>query len=150
MEYFHCQLVWLCSLPAPAHLLISWTRETGKSPSFRSNNWKHQSYQLSSGTKSKTQQLLRGKLTLSQLKPGQCLKGNYISWGFWQTWWLGGGKRSTFMLLERSTSQANVQELLCSSGLTTACPISCVVWPWETEDRVSVKVKLWDMFFMGN
>jgi len=27
---------WLCSLPA--HLLISWTWETGKSPQFLSNN----------------------------------------------------------------------------------------------------------------
>ena len=60
---------WLCSLPAPAH--ISWIWETGKSPWFHSNNWKHQCYQHSSGTKSKTLQLLGGKLALSQLKPGQ-------------------------------------------------------------------------------
>jgi len=33
---------WLCSLPAPAHLLISWTWETGKSPRFLSNNDNHQ------------------------------------------------------------------------------------------------------------
>ena len=39
-----------------------------------SNNWKHQHYQLSSHTKSKTQQLLAGKLTLSQPKPGQSAK----------------------------------------------------------------------------
>ena len=36
-----------------------------------SNNWKHQCCQHSSDTKSKTQQLLGGKLTLSQPKPGQ-------------------------------------------------------------------------------
>jgi len=29
---------WLCSLPAPAHLLISWTWETGRGPWFLSNN----------------------------------------------------------------------------------------------------------------
>jgi len=71
----HLELaVWLCSLPAPAHLLISWIRETGKSPWFLSNNRKRQCYQCyqhSSRTKSKTQQLLGGILTLSQLKPGQ-------------------------------------------------------------------------------
>ena len=61
---------WLCSLPAPAHLLLSWTGETGKSPWFHSNNWKYQCYQCSSRTKSNTQQLLRGKLTISQPKPG--------------------------------------------------------------------------------
>jgi len=62
---------WLCSLPAPAHLPVSWIRETAKSPWFHSSNWKHQCYQHSSCPKSKTQQLLRGKLTLSQPKPGQ-------------------------------------------------------------------------------
>jgi len=62
--------VWRRSLPAPAHLLISWIWETGKSPCFHSNNWKHQRYQHSSHTKSKTQQLLEGKLILSQPKPG--------------------------------------------------------------------------------
>ena len=61
---------WLCSLPAPAHLLFSQTWETEKSPWFPRKNWKHQCYQHSSHTKSKTQQLLGGKLTLSQLKPG--------------------------------------------------------------------------------
>lgn len=40
------------------------------------------------------------------------------------------------MLLERSASQADVQQHLCSSGLTTAHPVSCVVvggpeWPWR-------------------
>jgi len=30
--------VWLCSLTAPARLLISWIWETGKSPWFHSNN----------------------------------------------------------------------------------------------------------------
>ena len=59
-----------CSLPAPAHVLISWIWETEKSPWFHRNNWKHQRYQHSSGTKSKTQQLLRGKLTLRQPKLG--------------------------------------------------------------------------------
>lgn len=58
------------------------------------------------------------------------------------------------MLLERSASQADVQELLCSSGLTTAHPVSCVVEALsglgEKEDGVSVKMKLWDMFFMGS
>jgi len=47
---------------APAHLLISWTQEFGKSPWFLSNNWKHQCCQESSHTKSKTQQLLGGKV----------------------------------------------------------------------------------------
>ena len=32
--------VCLCSLPPPAHLLISWMWETDKSPWFHSNNWK--------------------------------------------------------------------------------------------------------------
>ena len=36
------------------HPLISWTWETGRSPWFHSNNWKHQYYQHSSRTKSKT------------------------------------------------------------------------------------------------
>jgi len=62
---------WLWSLPAPAHLPISWMWETGKSPSFHSNYWKCQCYQHSSRTKSKTQQLLGGKLTLFLLKSGQ-------------------------------------------------------------------------------
>jgi len=65
---------WLCSLPAPAHLLSSWIWGTGKSPWFHSSNWKHQCYQHSSSTKSKTQQLLRGKLTLSQPKPEDSCK----------------------------------------------------------------------------
>ena len=64
---------WLCSLPAPAHLLISWTWETGKSPWFLSNNWKHQCYQHSSCTRCKAQKVLGGKLTLPQPKPGQCM-----------------------------------------------------------------------------
>jgi len=34
----HGLAAWLCSLPAPAHLLISWIGETGKSPWFPSNN----------------------------------------------------------------------------------------------------------------
>jgi len=63
--------VWLCSFPSPAHLLISWISDTGKSPWFHSNNWKHQYYPHSSPTKSKTQQILGGKFILSQLKPGQ-------------------------------------------------------------------------------
>ena len=42
-----------------------------KKSSISSNNWKHQCYQQTSCTKTKTQQLLGGKLTLSQLKPGQ-------------------------------------------------------------------------------
>jgi len=29
---------WLCSFPVPAHLLISWTWVTGKTPWFLSNN----------------------------------------------------------------------------------------------------------------
>ena len=33
---------WLCPLSAPAHQLISWTWETGKSPWVHCNNWKHQ------------------------------------------------------------------------------------------------------------
>ena len=61
---------WPCSLPSPAHLLTGWIQETGKSPWFHSNDWKHPCYQRSSCPKSKTQQLLRGKLTLSQAKPG--------------------------------------------------------------------------------
>ena len=62
---------WLHSLPGPAHMLISWIYETGKSPWFLSNNWKHQCYPHSSGTKSKKQQLQGGKLSL--LKPGHLL-----------------------------------------------------------------------------
>jgi len=64
----------LCPLPAPVHLLLSWTWETGKSPWFLSNNWNHQCYQHSSHTKSKPQQLLGRKLTLSKPKPGQSCK----------------------------------------------------------------------------
>ena len=63
--------LWLCFLLAPAHLLVSWIWETGeKSPWLHSNNQKHQCYQRSSCTKSKSQQLLGGKLTLSQPKLG--------------------------------------------------------------------------------
>jgi len=58
---------WLCSLPAPEHLLISWIWQAEESPWFCSNNWKHQCYQHSFGSKSKTQQLLGGKLTLLPL-----------------------------------------------------------------------------------
>ena len=75
MEYFHWPdwlSAWLCSLPAPAHLLISWVWEMGKSLWFHSNRWKHQCYQHSSCTKSKTEQLLRRQLTPSRPKPGQC------------------------------------------------------------------------------
>jgi len=61
---------WLCFLSAPAHLLISWIFETWKGPWFLSN-WKHQCYQPSSHTTPKAQQLLGGKLSLSQPKPGQ-------------------------------------------------------------------------------
>ena len=61
---------WLCSLPAPAHLLISQTQETEETPWFLSSNWKHQYCQHSSLTKSKTQKVLGGKLTPSQPKPG--------------------------------------------------------------------------------
>ena len=77
MEYFHISTgqlglaAWLYyTLPAPAHLLISWTLESGKSCWFHSNNWKYQCYQHSFCTKSKTQQLLGGKFMLSQLKSG--------------------------------------------------------------------------------
>ena len=63
-------LGWLPGSAASQLLHISWIWETEKSPWFRSNNRKHQCYQNSSGTKSRTQQLLRGKLTLSQPKPG--------------------------------------------------------------------------------
>jgi len=72
---WNISIAWLglaacpCSLPAPAHLLVSWIWETGKSPWFLSTNWKHQCYQHSCN-KSKTQQLLVGKLTLPQPKPG--------------------------------------------------------------------------------
>ena len=75
MEYFHWPAwlaVWPCSLPAPTHLLVSWVWETGKSPRFHSNSWKHQCYQHSSCTKYETQQLLGGKKALSQLQPGHC------------------------------------------------------------------------------
>ena len=72
----------LCCLPAPAHPLISWTWEAGESLWFHNHNRKHQCYQRFSRTKSKTQQLLGGRLTLSQLKPGQCRniwKGFFVS-----------------------------------------------------------------------
>ena len=51
--------VWLCSLSAPAQLLISWIWETEISLWFLSNNSKHQCYQHSL-----SQQLLGGKLTI--------------------------------------------------------------------------------------
>ena len=83
MEYFHWA-AWAGCLavlpPAPARLLISQTRETGKSPWFLSNNWKHQCYQHSSLTKSKTQQLLRIKLTPPQPKPGHTFMPLILSW----------------------------------------------------------------------
>ena len=62
---------WLCSLSSPEHLLISWVWETRRSPWFHSYSWKHQHYQHSSHTKSKTRKLLGGKLSPSQMKPGQ-------------------------------------------------------------------------------
>ena len=74
IEYFHYP-TWarcLAVLP-PSSCTTCSLAEHGrldKSPWFLSNNWKHQCYQHSSRTKSKTQQLLRGTLTLSQLKPG--------------------------------------------------------------------------------
>ena len=73
MEYFHRPAwlsAWLCSLPAPAHLLVSWIWEIGEIPLFHNNNWKYQCDQHSSHTESKTQQLLGGTLTLSQPKLG--------------------------------------------------------------------------------
>ena len=97
MEYFHWPArlsVRLCSRSAPAHLLVSWTWETGKSPGFHSNNWEHQCYQHSC-TKCRTQQLLGGKLTLSQPKPGQSPRGTpkvvshlqYCHWVGWMVFW---------------------------------------------------------------
>ena len=68
--------VWLCSLPAPAQLLIGWIWETEKSPWFLSNNWKNHGYQHSSRTKFKTQQLVGRKISLSQPKWGQVLIWN--------------------------------------------------------------------------
>ena len=72
---------------APSQLLhryslISWVWETGRSPWFLRNNWKHQCYWHSSGSKPKTQQLLGGKLTLSQPKPGQCCTRIFLSCNF--------------------------------------------------------------------
>jgi len=69
--------VWLCSLLPPAHLLISWIWETGRSPWFHSNYWKHQCYQHSSPTKCKAQQLLGGTSTPSQPKPGHTVRRLY-------------------------------------------------------------------------
>ena len=55
---------------APSQLLptclIAEYEKLERSPWFHRNNWKHQCCQHSSLTKSKTQQLLIGKLTLSQ------------------------------------------------------------------------------------
>ena len=68
---------WLCSVPAPAHLLISWTWETEKSPWFHSNAWKLPCYQHFPHTKPRPWQLLRGKLTPSQSKPGQTVSSNF-------------------------------------------------------------------------
>jgi len=63
---------WLCSLPAPAHQLISQTWETEKRSLISQQQLKTSVYyQHSSHTKSKTQQLLGRKLTLSQPKPRQ-------------------------------------------------------------------------------
>jgi len=64
-------LAWLsvCTPSQPLHTCSSAEYEKlEKSPWFLSNSWKHQCYQHSSCTKSKTQQLLGGKLTVSQLK----------------------------------------------------------------------------------
>ena len=70
---------------------------------FHSNNWKHQCYQHFSCSKCRRQQLLRGKLTLSQLKPGQVQtcrcsldpgSADYRHWpgyycgSFWNCWCL--------------------------------------------------------------
>ena len=111
MEYFHWPAwlsVWLCSLPAPARLLISWTRETAKSPWFHSNNRKHQCCQHSSGTKSKTQHLLREELTLSQPKPGQTLSCFCYFWGV----------LSFFKLYSFSMQLWTAQQLLLMVGFT--------------------------------
>jgi len=73
-EYFHWPAwlsVWLCSLPAFVHLLVSRIWETEKSP-WSLSYWK-QCY-WHSHTKSKTKQILWGKSTLSQLKPGIYLR----------------------------------------------------------------------------
>jgi len=78
MEYFHwpawasCLALLLSSSCTLAHQLNTghWRKSL-----FHSNNWKHKYSQLSSHAKSKTQQLPRGKLTLSQLKPGQPGRG---------------------------------------------------------------------------
>jgi len=61
---------WLCSLPALVHLLNSQTWESGKrSLDFLATTGKHWCCQHSSHTKSKIQQLLGRKLTVSQPKP---------------------------------------------------------------------------------
>jgi len=58
--------------PAPAHLLISQAWETRKRSLISQEQLKPSVYyQHSSHTKSKTQQLLGRKQTLSQPKPGQ-------------------------------------------------------------------------------
>ena len=113
MEYFHWPAwlaAWLCSFPAPARLLISSIWETAKSPWFHSNNWKHQCYQHSSCTKSKTQQLLDGKLTLFQLKSGQC-------WKVPKGW--------PFLLYKLAWNQAVSKLCLCPSVL-----LSCLSPRW--------------------
>jgi len=102
VEYFHWA-AWLAGCAPSRLLLLSWIWETGKSPWFHSNNWKHQCYQHSSPTESKTQQLLWGKVTLCQLKPGQ---------GHWNTGWrrLSGVCRWSVMALQQ---HAALQLLLC-------------------------------------
>jgi len=76
------QVLHICSLAEPEKL--------EKSPWFYSNSRKHPCYQQPSHTKSKTQQLLRGKLTLSQGKPRQ---GLFVVFffnllGLWKSLWV--------------------------------------------------------------
>lgn len=74
------------------------------------------------------------------------LKGGYVSWA--------SDKINDWVELKDPHScywKDQQVKLLCSSEVTAAHPVrggvlSCL---GETEDEISVKVKLWEMFFMG-
>ena len=103
MEYFHWPArlsVCLCSLPL-LHTCSS--AETGKSPWFHRNDRKYQCFQHCCCTKSKTQQLLGRKLTLSQLKPGHQSWANVAKQG-WISWWWWGPRALTDIALSQHWS----------------------------------------------
>ena len=101
--------LWPCSLPAPAHVLISWIGETWIATTENSSVI---SILLILNPK---QQLLRGKLTLSQPTPGplasvQCCSMILLHFGALWIW--GVAAASSILLLPRCTEQRKVRRYL--------------------------------------